>query len=321
LIWHFSSPTGQSASGIWKDGGLVDSSSQQIPPLEDNWTVKLWHPVEEDPSEVSKWKEYIFNHQITQPFKQAFREIYTVTPPELVTRTFSNRFAAHILYKHQFAALASSRGWNVPDYYSESFNPENKLLGYDVEFCLGSSFGGEPSIKTNEIVFRNNEYKIIEIQSVPPIVFSEAMRDIDMFVSVSSIGVDPAWTPDRPDYNYWSSYGTGELTNSAVSRKELLERIVPGLLIADKCSIEDRWLRVTGNMASYRIHIGSGSVYKDTENKHICIVPKAATTTPVEKIYLPFEEDWTLSLILSKAFLLANDNKIKDPSILSQIRG
>ena len=34
---------------------------------------------------------------------------------------------------------------------------------------------------------------------------------------------------------------------------------------------------------------------------------------------LPFEGDATLSLILSKAFLLAEDDKIKDRSIVSQI--
>lgn len=36
-------------------------------------------------------------------------------------------------------------------------------------------------------------------------------------------------------------------------------------------------------------------------------------------LYLPFEGDRTLSIILSKAFMLAEDDKIKDPSILSQI--
>ena len=37
------------------------------------------------------------------------------------------------------------------------------------------------------------------------------------------------------------------------------------------------------------------------------------------KVMLPFEGDRTLSLILSKAFLLANDTKINDQSILRQM--
>jgi len=44
-------------------------------------------------------------------------------------------------------------------------------------------------------------------------------------------------------------------------------------------------------------------------------VPDAGTP----QVYLPFEGDATLSIILSKAFLLANDAAIKDPVILRQL--
>ena len=37
-------------------------------------------------------------------------------------------------------------------------------------------------------------------------------------------------------------------------------------------------------------------------------------------LFLPFEGDRTLSLIISKAFMLAEDTKIKDATILSQLR-
>jgi hypothetical protein len=35
---------------------------------------------------------------------------------------------------------------------------------------------------------------------------------------------------------------------------------------------------------------------------------------------LPFEGDRTLAIILSKAFLLADDKKIADPTIVAQIQ-
>jgi hypothetical protein len=38
------------------------------------------------------------------------------------------------------------------------------------------------------------------------------------------------------------------------------------------------------------------------------------------RIFLPFEDDTTLSLILSNAFLLADDAKITDPIIVRQTR-
>ena len=39
-----------------------------------------------------------------------------------------------------------------------------------------------------------------------------------------------------------------------------------------------------------------------------------------EHLFLPFDDDPTLSVILSKAFLLARDTKITDRSIVAQIR-
>jgi hypothetical protein len=38
------------------------------------------------------------------------------------------------------------------------------------------------------------------------------------------------------------------------------------------------------------------------------------------KLFLPFEDDPVLSVILSKAFLLARDTRISDRSITAQIR-
>jgi hypothetical protein len=39
-----------------------------------------------------------------------------------------------------------------------------------------------------------------------------------------------------------------------------------------------------------------------------------------EGLFLPFEGDRTLAIILSKAFLLAEDTKIKDETIIRQIK-
>ena len=38
-----------------------------------------------------------------------------------------------------------------------------------------------------------------------------------------------------------------------------------------------------------------------------------------DRLFLPFEGDATLSIILTKAFLLAADNAITDPTIVRQI--
>ena len=48
-------------------------------------------------------------------------------------------------------------------------------------------------------------------------------------------------------------------------------------------------------------------------------MPKQTIAGP-ERVFLPFEGDGTLSVILSKAFLLADDTKITDPTIISQLK-
>jgi hypothetical protein len=49
---------------------------------------------------------------------------------------------------------------------------------------------------------------------------------------------------------------------------------------------------------------------------YLCIV---ASSKGEAKIRLPFEGDQMLSIILSKAFMLADDQNITDSSIVSQI--
>ena len=68
------------------------------------------------------------------------------------------------------------------------------------------------------------------------------------------------------------------------------------------------------------IHLGSSNILMVPTDQYLCIVPKQSATTPRETLFLPFEGDGTLSAILSKALLLADDAKITDPAIRSQIR-
>ena len=48
---------------------------------------------------------------------------------------------------------------------------------------------------------------------------------------------------------------------------------------------------------------------------YLCIVPGRGGAS--DKVFLPFDDDPTLSVILSKAFLLARDTKITDRSIVA----
>jgi len=150
------------------------------------------------------------------------------------------------------------------------------------------------------------------------------MRDVDLFVSDCSVGNDPTWADGGPEgrfRDYWSSYAFGSLNETAKTRRAALESLVPRLKIAAQCGLGERDLIVRGRLRTYKIHLGSANIRMEPNDQYLCIVPARGKEGAGKGIRLPFEGDQTLALILSKAFLLVEDDKIRDPTILSQIRG
>jgi hypothetical protein len=93
---------------------------------------------------------------------------------------------------------------------------------------------------------------------------------------------------------------------------------VPRLKIAGVCEVEAKFLKVKGKLRTYRIHLGSGNILMEPNDQYLCVVP--GRDQERKDVYLPFEGDRVLAIILSKAFMLAEDDKIKDSSITSQIK-
>ena len=163
----------------------------------------------------------------------------------------------------------------------------------------------------------------LPLDEIPALVLSEIMRDVDLFVGVASVGNDPTWQDGGPGgryRDYWTSYSFGELGETAQTRRAILERLVPRLRIANQCTVTDRFLVVRGKLRTYKIHLGSGNILMEPNDQYLCIVPaRGGPTAGSDRLFLPFEGDATLSIILSKAFLLAADDVVKDPTIVRQI--
>lgn len=145
------------------------------------------------------------------------------------------------------------------------------------------------------------------------------MRDVDLYVGVTSIGNNPEWTDQGNDRlnNYWHNFSFQDLAGSAIERKKTLEYLIPKLKISALCSFEDKYLVVEGKLRTYKVHIGSGNILMKPNDQYLCIVPDRSNKA--DKVFLPFEGDNTLSVIISKAFLLADDDLITDKTITSQI--
>jgi hypothetical protein len=353
------SQIGKSAlhTGIWHEGNVVDLDLREIS-LDGDVTVRLWHPIGKEVEEVLAWREWLDTQQIQQPFKQAHREVYVLTEAERRTRVYSNRFAAHVLKQHQFNALCALRGWKnkLRLLVDAEYPPATLHLpkwGLRAEFWIegiGEDYGTDTNesgvflrVATDQVRFyredavqrtahaggggyhpgyRGEDAEPVPLEEIPALVFSEVMRDVDMFVGVASVGNDPTWSDGGPNgqyRTYWGEVSFGALGGSAKTRKEVLERLVPRLKIGKVCSFEERFLVVKGKLRSYKIHLGSGNILMTPNDQYLCIVPKQGVAED-GKVLLPFEGDRTLSVILSKAFLLAEDDRIKDETITKQIK-
>ena len=117
----------------------------------------------------------------------------------------------------------------------------------------------------------------------------------------------------------WRELAFGELVESARIRRELLERALPELSIADRCAVYDRELVVEGRRATYRIHLGSAQVRVDPHGSLLVVPRKRAGAAELARLFLPVEADDTLAAVLGTAFVLANDDAITDEAFTSQL--
>lgn len=331
--------------------GTVNIAGATVPL--DGATIRLWHPMMSLVEEVEAWRLRLEELRITQPFAQAWREVYALTDAERATATYSNRWAAHILKQQQAMNLARINGWTVTGrVWFDVANddpwhlhlPDHDLVA---EYWVEGAGGDDPEttdsgsyayVNTDRVTFFRatpgasdtargpGTGDPLPLAGIPPVVFSEVMRACDLFTAVASIAADPTWLDRGQEAQhpsqwgqttdaYWRNVNTGDLVESGKRRHAMLARIVPRLAIAEKLSLSDKALVVRGTRHTYEIHLGSGAASRN--GRHICIVPK--NTVPADKVWLPFEGDRTLSIIISKAVLLAADDTITDPVILGQI--
>ncbi|MFJ6404245.1 DUF4132 domain-containing protein [Streptomyces hydrogenans] len=354
LVWEAGDGAGEWTAGLPERSGggwVLAGADGTARPVGAGDRLRLWHPLRAGDEEVAGWRATLLDREARQPFKQVFREVYPLTPAERETASYSNRFAGHVLRYGQARALMTGRGWagRHLGYFSDGDSSElvkelpapgelpaaegtrwRARLFVDLVDAGAVSDGVAVLCSTDQVRFERRAgaagprgaWERAELAEVPALVLSEALRDVDLFVGVASVGADPEWRDrgeDRGHGDYWRSWGFGELTAGARVRRETLARLLPRTRLADRVELTDRFLRVRGELGAYRIHLGSGNVLMEPSDAYLCVV--VDRSREAGRVFLPFEEDGgMLSVILSKAFLLAADDRITDPTITAQLR-
>jgi len=275
-------------------------------PLPQKWSVAHSFDLHQT-NTLSDWQKYLFAQRITQPFKQVFRELYIITPAERETATFSNRYAGSAVDSRKAGALLGNRGWICPgedEYEARKEFPQAGLVA-----CI--SLTGHYQYLTDtdvltvgEVSFcKKDSWRGIPLEDVPPRLFSEVMRDGDLLVSVAGTGDDAFASPSTIE-----------------TRKQILGNLIPLLGLSNVTIGEDNFLHIEGKLANYRLHLASANIHVEP-GSYLCVVPDWKKTSSRQKLFLPFEdEDMKCAEVVSKMLLLASDDKIKDSSILNQIR-
>ncbi|MFD0598415.1 DUF4132 domain-containing protein [Catellatospora coxensis] len=249
---------------------------------------------------LGHWQAEIVRRRLRQPVKQAFRELYVLTPAEREAVDVSRRFAAHTVTGRVAGQLLSGRGWRTHGEYAEhqATRPAGNLTA--ALRCDFHGYFGMGDVEIGELCFLSGRERV-PLADVAPTVFSEVMRDLDLVVSVA--GTDPARL-DSP--------------SRAQSRAEVLTALIEDLGLR-RVAVEGTAAVVHGSRAVYRVHLTSGSIHVEPGG-YLCVVPDGFGRKPHRRLFLPFADDDPMtSVVLSKVLLLAEDEKITDPSILAQL--
>ncbi|WP_337177293.1 DUF5724 domain-containing protein [Paludisphaera sp.] len=296
---------GDGVTGYPTAGGKgLRGRSGEVEPIKPGEALRLAHPVDLLASRHwSEWQRDCFAAERVQPFKQVFRELYVPTAQEIDDATFSRRYAGQQVNPRQALALLGSRGWVAAPESGvfRAFHHE-KLVAW-IEFMETYFTPAEVEGLTLEKVrfARRGADEALKIAEVPPRLFSEVMRDVDLIVSVAHRGeVDPE-----------ASAGTVEL-RAALLRETL------SLLDIENVRIKEPHVFIDGEFGEYNVHLGSATTHM-MPGGTLVIVPVHSQHRG--RIFLPFaDEDPKTAEVLSKIILLARDREIRDPNLLDQIR-
>lgn len=283
------------------DGTFAETAAA---PLPFDAKLRVAHP--HDLKIAGEWADYmhfLYEQKAVQPFKQVFREYYVLTEEERQEKTVSRRYAGHQVQPQKTVALLKGRGWTVD--YEEGlqrvYYKENLIVRM---YALADWFSpADIEAPTLEVIrfYDRSSGETVDLEKVPPVLFSEAMRDMDLAVSVAHVGgVDP------------------EASHSTVEMRIAIAKELVKLLKLSNVVFIGSHAKIHGTLASYSVHMGSGVVHGEGIGM-IAILPVHSQARG--RIFLPFaDEDPKTAEIMSKMILFAEDQKIKDPAILRQIR-
>ena len=292
----------ESSLGFLTEEGMLNDL-KTLTPLKSNDKIRIVHPF--DFYQSGRWHEFqklLFEKQIKQPFKQVFRELYLKLDEEL-EKEESMLFSGNQIWPKKTVGALRTRRW-IADYedgLQKIYYKENIVACiYAMADWFTPSDIEAPTLEW--VVFSDRKTgKRLKIKEIPDVIYSEVMRDVDLAVSVAYAGgVDP------------------ETSHSTIEMRKAIAECNIELFQLKNVRIEGNHAVIDGKLGQYSVHLGSGIVHQ-IGNSMLFVVPVHSQHRG--RIFLPFvDDDPKTAEIMSKILLFAEDTKIKDPNIITQIK-
>ncbi|MGW0809675.1 DUF4132 domain-containing protein [Nonomuraea sp. NPDC002799] len=164
--------------------------------------VRLWHPVRATPAEVAGLREAVAAGRVRQPFEQATREVYR--PAGKAAGDVAGDvagFAGRLVDYGRLYTMFGQRGWRAgmlgPWEGGETGEATRVPAGGGWRASFGHEYvqdGANGRAVTGQVGFQrlvDGGWAAVSPAEVPALVFSEAMRDVSLFVAATSIAPDP----------------------------------------------------------------------------------------------------------------------------------
>ncbi len=287
--------------GFFSPGKLTDYAGVKTA-LSQTDELRVAHPF--DLYKDGHWHDYqrlVFEGRIKQPFKQVFRELYLKTEEENGLM-YSPRYAGNQIRPKQTLGILSSRGWiaNYEEGLQKVCYKDNIVATLWAQADWFSPADVEDPAVEKVIFFDRKTGEQLKIKDIPDIIFSEVMRDIDLVVSVAhSEKTDP------------------EASGSTIEMRKELAALTTELFKLKNVTFGKTHALIKGERSDYTVHLGSGVVHTQG-GAMIAVI--AVHSRQRGRVFLPFaDDDPKTSEVITKILMFAEDAKIKDPAIISQI--
>ena len=297
------------ADGEWyrwePEDALYDSA---IPAeISEAETVLVAHPLDLlSDGALPHWQQEVIESRIAQPFKQVFRELYLLGGDERESAG-CDRFAGYPLIPRRAFALLRRRGYSPRQGDAVREWPRAGIFTHIVWAAPEERVGrrlqegdwAEP-VTSGSVWFDDGSGEPLPLPTVPPVVFSETLRDADLVISRAASG-EMGFTSEE----------------TRRMRAVLVRYLAQALgLTTIYVSEDDAHVLVEGRRATYRVHLGSGSVLLEESRRNLDLGSLRHETM---EALVGESMDSRTARIIGIIGALGQDHLITDPQFLAQL--